>query len=658
MDLASTERPYSDTRPVETRPETWSFVWSWLLGFVLIVYMGLGGGGFDLLVSGQVGVAIWWILLLGFAVGALPRRRPGVMALGLLALLAAFVAWTALSLTWSESFEKTAIDLARVATVLGVFALAIVSRDRGGSNHMVEALAAGIFVIAAVGLLSWLHPSWFPDAAETGRFLETGKERLSYPLDYWNGLAALIGIGLPLMLVVACRAERILVRALAAAATPAMMLALLFTLSRGGIGAALLGLGIFLLLTNDRLTQLLTMVLTGIGGGILVVVGLKSHDLAHGLNTAAAHSQGNRLLWITIAVCIVVGLVQAGLARAGRDRERPAWSRISRRQSLYALGTAVVVVVIALLAIGAPGKLSHAWDNFKQPSNHAEEGTGRLTSAGGENRYQFWSSAAREFESKPLTGTGSGTFQLWWTRDGDFAAPVVDTHNLYMQTLGELGLVGLALLVAFIVATLWTGVGRVLQAGGSKRPYLAAALAGSTVLWTTSIFDWMWKIPIIPIATLLLVAVVVTAGDPEPEQRPALAPLGRIAVALGSLVVIAAIAIPLASESLVRESQAKARAGDNTGALADARSAANVEPEAAAPHLQEALLLEAEGDFPEAQEEARKATERESTNWRTWLILSRIDAQRGEAEAALAAYRKARSLNPTSAIFTEAEKGE
>jgi hypothetical protein len=628
-----------------------------LLGFVLIVYLGLSGGGFDLLVTGQVGIVIWWILLLGFALGVLPRRRPGPAALGVLALLAAFVAWTALSLTWSESFEKTAIDLARMATVLGVFALAIVSRDRGGSTHMVNALAAGIFVISAVALLSWLHPSWFPDAAETGRFLETGKERLSYPLDYWNGLAALIGIGLPLMLVVACRAGSIAVRALAAAATPVMMLALLFTLSRGGIGATLIGIALLLLFTNDRITQVLTMLVTGIGGGTLVVIGLKSHDLAHGMQTSTAHAQGNRLLWITIGVCIVVGLVQAGLSRAARNRQRPTWSVVSRRNRIYALGTAVLIVIVALFAINAPSKLSNAWDDFKQPSNHSEQGTGRLTSAGGENRYQFWSSAAREFESKPLTGTGSGTFQLWWTRDGEFAAPIVDTHNLYMQTLGELGIVGLALLVAFIVAGLWLGAVRVLRAGASKRPYLAAAVAGSTVLWTTSIFDWMWKIPIIPIATVLLIAIVLTAGDPEAERRSRLAPLARIAVAVLSLVVIVAIAIPLASESLVRGSQSKSREGDTSAALSEARSAANVEPEAAAPRLQQALLLETQGDFAAAQAEAKAATERESTNWRNWLVLSRIEAQRGQVQAALAAYRKARSLNPTSPIFSEAESG-
>jgi hypothetical protein len=658
MHWAATEERQSDTRPLQTRAETWSFAWSWLLGFVLVVYLGLEGGGFDILASGQVGIAIWWILLLGFAVGAFPRRRPGPAALALIGLLVAFVAWTALSLTWSESFEKTALDLARMLTVLGVFALAVVTRDRGGSEHMVHALAAGIFVISAVALLSRLHPSWFPAAAETGQFLETGRERLSYPLDYWNGLASLIGTGLPLMLVIAARAKTVLVRALAAAAMPAMLLALLFTLSRGPIAATLIALALFIALSNDRIPQFLTMVVTGVGGAILVVIGLESHDLVHGLSTSSAHSQGNRLLVITIVVCVVVGLVEAAIASGGRRYERPAWTRVSRQQTRYAIGAVVAVIVVALIAINAPHRISNAWDNFKEPSTHAEKGTSRLTSSGGENRYQLWSSAVREFDSEPLAGTGSGTFQFWWTRDGDEAEPIIDTHSLYFQTLGELGIVGLLLLVAFILAGWWLGGVRVLRAGAQKRPYLAAALAAASVLWITSIFDWMWKIPIVPIATLLLLAVVITAGDDEDTARASLRVPGRIAAAVPSLVAIAVIAVPLASESLVRESQAKAGAGENAAALADARSAANVEPEAATPRLQEALLLEANGELEAAQEEAEAATQRESTNWRNWLVLSRIEAQRGEADAALAAYREARSLNPASPIFTEAEKGK
>ena len=140
---------------------------TWLLGFGLVAYLGLKGGGYDPLVHDQVGIAVWWVLLATVAVGALPRRRLGLLAWTALGLLAAFVAWTALSLTWTESVERTWADLARVGGYLGVFALALFVRDSHGARRMVAAVGAGIACVAIVALLSRLHPAWFPEASQT-----------------------------------------------------------------------------------------------------------------------------------------------------------------------------------------------------------------------------------------------------------------------------------------------------------------------------------------------------------------------------------------------------------------------------------------------------------------------------------------------------------
>src|SRR5919108_3836629 len=50
-----------------------------VLPFVLVLYLALKGGGYDEIVYGEVGVAVWWIVLLGAAVGGLPRG-PGPRA--------------------------------------------------------------------------------------------------------------------------------------------------------------------------------------------------------------------------------------------------------------------------------------------------------------------------------------------------------------------------------------------------------------------------------------------------------------------------------------------------------------------------------------------------------------------------------------------------
>src|SRR5918997_2583081 len=91
----------------------WMAAASWALCFGLVVLLGLEGGGYDPLVHDQVGIAAWWALLATVAVGILPRRRLGPAALGGLALLTAFALWVCLSLIWTESAERTFIDVAR-----------------------------------------------------------------------------------------------------------------------------------------------------------------------------------------------------------------------------------------------------------------------------------------------------------------------------------------------------------------------------------------------------------------------------------------------------------------------------------------------------------------------------------------------------------------
>ncbi len=109
--------------------------------------------------------------------------------------------------------------------------------------------------------------------------------------------------------------------------------------------------------------------------------------------------------------------------------------------------------------------------------------------------------------------------------------------------------------------------------------------------------------------------------------------------------------MPMLAVRDVRQSQADARAGQLDSALDAAQSAERFEGFAAAPTLQRALVLEAQGNLDAAAAAAQDATQKESTNWRTWFTLSRIETERGRAQAAADAYGTARSLNPRSALF-------
>ena len=621
----------------------------WLLGFALVVYLSLEGGGYDPIVRNQLGIAIWWGVLLGLAVGALPLNRLRYGSWVALGLLAAYVAWVAFSCIWTDATQNTVADLGRVVTYLGVFALALSIRGSKGARRMASALGAGIAVVAVVALLSRLHPAWFPAARETANLFEHNRYRLAWPLGYWNGDASLIAIGLPLVLYVAATARHTLTRALAAAALPAMALTVYFTFSRGGTLAAIAALAVFLALAHDRLPKAATLLAAGAGTAILIAAAHQRDALNEGLAGPLAHSQGDELLAMTLVVCAGVGLLQAGLSIALRHGTRPAWTKPSRRVSLAALAGTVAVLAVVGLAAGGPGKASDAFHEFKAAEGTAH-GAARLESFSSNGRWPLWEAALNENKAKPLIGKGSGSYEAWWAQHRPKTGFVQDAHSLYLETLGELGIVGFALLVAFLGSVLFVGARRYLRASRQRRTQLAAALAGCVAFLLGASYDWLWELAVIPIAFLLLASTLVSAGERRRSNLlPVPARVAGVAVAAAAMV---AIAIPLSSAISLQDSQAKVRAGNLTGALQDASEARRVEPFAAAPWLQEALVLERQGDLTGALAAAREATRQEPKEWRAWTIRSRIEAENGHPKAAVASLERARALNPRSPLFS------
>jgi tetratricopeptide (TPR) repeat protein len=637
------------TLPMNLGGVDWAAAAVWLGGFALVAYLGLRGGGYDPLIHDSVGIGIWWVLLAAVAVAAVPRHRPGPVAWAALGLFFAYVCWTALSLAWTESIDKTWAEVARALGYLGVLAFAVLAGGPDRARTLIGAVSAGIVLVAAVALLSRVHADWFPEASQTARFLADGRERLSYPLNYWNALGALIAIGLPLTLSVATTARSLLLRAAAAAALPALALALFLTLSRGGIAAAALAIAAFFALADDRLPKALTAAVAAAGAAFLILAADSRDAFQHAFFSPAGERQGDEMAPIVLLACLAVGLLQA-LVGLGLDRGlRPRWTRPSRRQSLVGWGAILVVALIAAAAVDLPGRTAEAWDEFKQ-GDVPSAGTARLQTLSGESRYELWEAALDQNASAPLAGTGAGTYEYWWARNGG-PEVVRDAHSLYLQVLGELGIVGFLLLVAFLLVVLLGG-GTAALRGNPARAAPAAALAGLVAFCLTAAVDWVWQVPVVPVAALLLAGAVVSQRFRDrPDWRGLTLPwrLGFAALAIAAIV---AIAIPLASATLLRSSEDAARGGDLGAALADARSAQNVQPGAAAPRLQEALVLEAQGQLPTALAAAEAAAEREGTNWRNWLVLARIEAESGMTSAAVRDYRKAEALNPHFSLFS------
>lgn len=618
-----------------------------ILPFALILCLALAGGGYDVLVRSEVGVAIWWIVLLGALVGVLPARGLGRVELLGLGLLLGLAAWTAIGIGWSESSERSVDEVSRVLTLLGVFALSLSSQDRGALGRTVRAVGAATVFVAGLSLLSRLEPSWFP-ATQSLPGLEA---RLAYPLNYWNALAALVAIGIPLVIASAVGSRRPITQAVATASLPVMGLTSYYTLSRGGVIEIAVALVVLLLLHPRRLDLLPTLALGAVGTAFVIGAAAQRHALQDNLGNATAAHQGHEMLAVVLVVCTGVALVRLAVSAATREGLWPSFRLPRRPRTSVLAGLGAAVVVVAL--IGGHGLISREWSTFKSPVGPSSNSSAqRFVSASGNGRYQYWSAAVHAFTANPVTGIGPGTYEFWWAQHGSTPGFVRNAHSLYLETLAELGIPGLALLLALVTTFFVVGVGALRRADSSQRALLAAALAGAAGFVSAAAIDWVWQVTVVPVAFLLLAGAVLRAsGGRGLAGRTGKTDNQRIVLAILAISSLLVIGVPMLAVNDVRRSQDDVRSGHLASALSAASDAAGLESFAAAPNLQRALILEAQGNLDAATAAARTAAHQESTNWRTWLTLSRIEWESGRSRQAIAAYRNARALNPHSPLF-------
>jgi len=385
----------------------------------------------------------------------------------------------------------------------------------------------------------------------------------------------------------------------------------------------------------------------------LIAAATQRDALEAGLASNAALEQGDQMIAVILVVCAGVALIATALGLASRYGLGPS-VRVSRRTTLIATAVTIVVATTIALAAGGAGEVADGWQQFKQRADPAVNTTAeRFSSINGSGRYQLWQAAVDANATAPLHGIGPGTYEFWWARDGTLPIFVRDAHSLYLENLAELGVVGLALIALIVFGVLAVGIRRAVNPLQHERPWAAAATAGCVVFALAAAVDWAWELSVLPVAFLMLAAAVAGPRANRPDEvLPARSWGPRGVIAGLALLGLVAVAIPLAGASAVRASQQDAGSGMLGDALEQADRAAAVQPYAASPNLQRALVLELRADYDAAAAAARQATADEPTNWRTWLILARIEAFRDDAPAAVRAYREARSLNPRSPVFT------
>jgi len=149
-----------------------------------------------------------------------------------------------------------------------------------------------------------------------------------------------------------------------------------------------------------------------------------------------------------------------------------------------------------------------------------------------EPRASLWRVAWHQFESHVAFGSGAGTFALAWARSGliETRGGALDAHSLYLETLSELGLVGLALLLVFLALPL----ARPSRLGAGLAPVAAGAYV---VFVVHAALDWDWEMPAVVIAGLCCGAAALAAAS---DQSDAVGSRGRAGIVVLALAFGAA----------------------------------------------------------------------------------------------------------------------
>jgi hypothetical protein len=309
-----------------------------LIVALAVFWLGYQSGGYSTIDRAPFAIAIWWMVILLVVLRVWPRAPVPRTAAATLGLLAAFALWTGASLFWAPSTHNVLVEFNRVTLYLGVAVIAIIGVRRGGADRWADGLAIGIVSIAAVALVSRLFYGTF-SLRGLPEFLPSSRARLSFPVDYWNGLAILIGLACPLLFRTALDASRTAVRGLFLAPMPALAAALYLTASRGGFLTAMLGSLCFVAASADRWRALAALAVATLGSAAALTVLLDRRQLVDGpLDSPGAASQGQSAALYLAGLCIATGVVWAatsGLLRTFRS-SRSSWPILwsdSRRSS-------------------------------------------------------------------------------------------------------------------------------------------------------------------------------------------------------------------------------------------------------------------------------------------------------------------------------------
>ena len=605
-----------------------------------IANLALGGAAAAVVVtlsfsSGGYFAADHGLLAFGFALVALvavlvaDELELDRRSLAVVGGLAALACWQLLSIVWSSTATWPVLEAERtlVYAAAAVALLFIVRPSRVPS--LVMGTVVGISIVALYALATRLFPGYVG-----GSYDPSAGYQLAAPIGYWNALGVLLGMGILLALGLGLEAAPP-IRATAGALLVPTAVALYFTFSRGALAALAVGLVVLIAL---RLRAAVGVAILAVTPALAVLAASRSTALTHaGEPLSSAQAEGARL---ALAVLVAAGMgAAAGLAQPRLARRlSPAWSggtRVVAVTCVVLLGA--LVAVSAIRAGGPAGVVTEGLGAFRdEPPAQTGSLDRRLLSVSGHGRADYWRVAARMVERDPLLGEGAGGFERRWMQERSAANNARDAHNLYLETLAELGPVGLALLLLVLVPPLLAvGRARATALGSAAAATFAAFLVHAAV-------DWDWELPVL-VLTALACGIALLAATREGRLVPLTAP--RRGMVIAPLVLAMGVAlVARAGNRDVAEAAAALERGDTAAAESAARSARTWAPWSHEPWqlLGEAQL--AERHDAAARVSLEEAARRAPDEWRTWFDLAIVST----GPRKKAAITRARELNPLS----------
>lgn len=615
-----------------------------LLPGLLTVYLSFRAGGFFVGTPAVVAVALAVVLALRATLADDPLRGLGPAAAVAAGSFALYAAWVLASAGWSDAAGRAVAEFDRA--LLYLFALllfASIPRAAASMRTVIAGLAAGICVVSLSGLVTRLLPEVFPT-------VETIQNRLAYPLTYWNGLGLLTAVGIVLCLHLASsEREPRVARVLGAAAVPALACTLLFTFSRAGIVAAALGAVVYLLAGRPRALPS-ALLSAGPLTALAVRTAYEADLLVEGSrSSAAAVAEGHEVALVVGACCLGAGVVRAILLRLDAPLAR---LRLPRRLRIPVLVSGVVILVAAAVATYVTQDVgegvSRQYDRFvfEAAVRSVDDPRERLASPGNNGRLDFWRVSLEGFRDSPGHGQGAGTFRLLWERDRPNAVNVNDGHSLYLENLGELGLVGLSLLATTILAILVAATARI---RGPDRALYAAAFATLLAWAVHASVDWDWELPAVTLWVFCLGGAVLARSGRAPRRlrRPT-----RVAIAIGLAALALTPGLAALSQGRLNAAVAALKRGECETAIDRALSSRSALGVRAEPYEVLGYCDIRLGATRLGVQAFEEAVERDPHNWEVHYGLALARAVDGRDPRAQA--RRALELNPREAAARRA----